>query len=80
MPTSVEGLLIVALVLAPGFVFTLVVTKTVERISAASEIRFILTILTMGVVIHGILFPWSSQILDRYLRGELLDDRLNLFG
>lgn len=79
MPTSVEGLLIVSVVLVPGFILTLIVTRTIAHIHS-SNLRFVLTIISMGIVIHGLLFPWTVRIADYYQSDRLLDHRWEIFG
>jgi hypothetical protein len=79
MPTSVDSLLIIALVLTPGFIFTLIVTRTVANL-IVSELRFLLTIVSMGIVIHGLLFPWTVRIASFYTRHALLDHRWQLYA
>jgi hypothetical protein len=52
MPTTVEALLILAIALTPRFLFTLVITRTIAHLET-SDLRFMLTIVGMGIVVHG---------------------------
>jgi hypothetical protein len=80
MPTSIEALLIVALVLAPGYVFTQVIRRVLAYIAEPTDARFFLTIITMGIIIHAIMSPWSSRIMDDYLARTLPQNRWEVFA
>lgn len=79
MPTSIEGLLIVALVLVPGFIFTLILMRTIAYIQT-SEVRFLLTIITLGIVTHALPFLWTVRIIEYHSQGALLDHSPEVFA
>ncbi len=66
MPTTLEALIIIALVIAPGFVlatFASWVTAFGER---TSDLRFLLPTITAGTIIHVLLSPWTVRLVDFY--------------
>lgn len=78
MPTTIEALVVIALVLSPGYVFTQLVRRMIAHVPETTDTRFVLTITTAGTAIHGLLFPWSTRILDYYLGSSLSDHRLEV--
>jgi hypothetical protein len=79
-PTTVEALVIVALVLSPGYLFTQVARRLIAHVPEATDLRFLLTIITYGTAIHALAFPfWTSTILRYYLSGQLLRHEREVF-
>lgn len=72
-PTTIQALVIVALVLSPGYIFVQVARRTIAHVPETSDLRFLLTIITYGTVIHALAFPFfgTNSILDYYLNGRL---------
>ena len=71
-PTTIEALVIIALVLSPGYIFTQVTRRLIAHIPESTDLRLLLTIITYGTVIQALAFPlWTNRILGFYL-----DDRL----
>ncbi len=79
LPTTIEALVIVALVLSPGYIFTQVARRVIAHIEEPTDVRFLLTIITAGTAIHGLMFPWTSQILDYYIANALPQHRWMVF-
>lgn len=80
LPTTIEALVIVALVLSPGYVFTQIARRVIPHIQEPSDFRFLLTIITTGTVLHGLAFPWTSRILDYYIDRTLYENRWEIFA
>lgn len=72
-PTTIQALVIVALVLSPGYIFVQVARRTIAHVPETSDLRFLLTIITYGTVIHALAFPFfgTNSIVDYYLDGQL---------
>lgn len=72
-PTTVQALVIVALVLSPGYIFVQVARRIIPHVLETSDLRFLLTIITYGTAIQAIAFPFlgTNSILDYYLDGQL---------
>lgn len=67
-PTTLEALVIVALVLSPGYVFTQIARRLIAHVPEPTDLRFLLTIITLGTFIQAIAFPfWTSSILRYHL-------------
>ena len=79
MPTTITALIIVALVLTPGYVFTQLIRRVIAHIPEATDGRFFLTIISFGTLIHGLLFVWSTRILTYYLERSLPTHRREVF-
>lgn len=52
LPTSIEALLIIALILSPGYLFTTTVRRSVAYAWETSELRLVLTTITAGTLIQ----------------------------
>lgn len=72
-PTTIQALVIVALVLSPGYIFVQVARRILAHVPETTDLRFLLTIITYGMVIQAIAFPFlgTNSILDYYLDGQL---------
>lgn len=79
MPTTLDSLLIVALVLTPGFIFTQLVRRTVAYVAESTDARFFLMIISSGMVIHSLIVWWTSRILDYLLSKTLPANRWEVF-
>ena len=78
MPTTLEALIIIALVIAPGFVlatFGSWVTAFGER---TSDLRFLLPTITSGTIVHVLLSPWTVRLVDFYEDGSLRAHRVEI--
>src|SRR4051812_21205462 len=81
VPSTVEALVVVALVLTPGYVFTRTITRVISQVEEPPDLRFLVTTITWGLLIHAVLLllPWwpddwmptSGQVLDFYLSKSL---------
>lgn len=79
-PSTVEALVIIALVLSPGYLFTQVARRLIAHVPETTDLRFLLTIVTWGTVIQAIAFPlWTINILTFYLDDELPQHVLQIF-
>lgn len=79
LPTTIEALVIVALVLSPGYIFTQVARRIIAHIEEPTDVRFLLTIIAAGTAIHALMFPWTSLILDYYISRTLPEHRWAIF-
>lgn len=71
-PSTIEALVIIALVLSPGYVFTQVARRLIAHVPETTDLRFLLTVVTWGTVIQAIAFPfWTIQLLDFYFDQDL---------
>lgn len=71
-PTTIEALVIIALVLSPGYIFTQVARRVIAHVPEATDLRLLLTIITYGTVIQALAFPlWTNRVLGYYLDGQL---------
>lgn len=80
MLVSVESLLVIVLVLTPGYVFSLALRKTVINLDT-SAIRFVVMTVATGALIHCITFFWSARLLRKYVENpaSLLDTAGEVF-
>lgn len=79
LPTSIEALLITALVISPGYLFTIVVRRSVAYAWETSELRLILTTITAGTLIQLLGSPLGTiTIVNHYLAGTLLQNLSDL--
>jgi hypothetical protein len=71
-PATIEALVIIALVLSPGYIFTQVTRRLIAHVPEAIDLRLLLTIITYGTVLQALAFPlWTGRILGYYLDGQL---------
>jgi hypothetical protein len=80
VPSTVEALVVAALVIAPGYVFTRTITRVISQVEEPPDLRFLMTTITWGLAIHALLLlsPWwpqqiprTDQVLDFYLDKSL---------
>ncbi|MDQ3692244.1 MAG: DUF6338 family protein [Chloroflexota bacterium] len=75
LPTSIEALLIIALVISPGYLFTIVVRRSVAYAWETSELRLVLTTITAGTLIQLLGSPLGTiTIVNHYVAGTLLQN------
>jgi hypothetical protein len=83
MPTTLEALVIVALVLAPGYVFSLFAGEVIAFARREqTDTSALLPTITCGTIVHAVLSPWTLRVLD-YYRSDTLsahDGELVLWG
>lgn len=79
MPTTLDALLIVALFLTPGFIFTQLVRRTVAYVAESTDTRFFLMIISASLAIHGLIARWSSRIFDFWTAKTLPANRVEVF-
>ena len=85
VPSTIQALIILALVLAPGYVFTRTIARVTSEVEEPPDLRFLVTVTIWGLVIHGLLLlvsdwlPWwprwipqSQEILNYYSTKLLL--------
>jgi hypothetical protein len=80
MPATTQALVIAILVLAPGYIFTQVARRVIAYIEEPTDGRFFLAIITMGTVIHSLMFPWSTRIYAYYRANTLIDNAREVYG
>lgn len=80
MPATTQALVIAILVLSPGYIFTQVARRVIAYIEEPTDGRFFLAIITMGTVIHALMFPWSVRIYRYYQPNTLFDHTKEIFG
>lgn len=79
MPATTQALVIAVLVLSPGYIFIQVARRVIAYIEEPTDGRFFLAIITMGTVIHALLFPWSTRIYGYYQANTLIDHTREVF-
>jgi hypothetical protein len=79
-PTTIEALIIIALVLSPGYIFTQVARRLIAHVPESTDVRLLLTVITWGTVILAVAFPfWTNTILGYYLDGRLRQHETEAF-
>lgn len=74
MPTSIEALTIVALVLTPGYICIWCARQMIRQVSKQSEVEFLISTVAVGVVVNLIVFPILGRcVLGYYRNGTVLD-------
>lgn len=79
LPTTIEALVIVALVLSPGYIFTQVARRVIAHVEEPTDVRFLFTVIAAGTAIHGLMFPLTSYVLDYYVARTLPQHRWAVF-
>jgi hypothetical protein len=77
VPASVESLVIVVLVLTPGYILD----KLSQRSRPAAEtsgLRLLLRLVAFGGIVHAALFSWTLSIIEYQHEGVLLDHRIQV--
>lgn len=77
MPSTVQALLIFALVLVPGFLFMAALRRSVSNLDR-SDLRLLLGTIPAGLLCHLCVFPWTARLLRVYLDNpkQLLEESL----
>lgn len=75
MPNSINAVLIIALVLAPGYITLWIVRQRIDQFTVWSDVEFLTATIAVGVVIQAIAFPWlgdavTSDYADRNISNE----------
>lgn len=79
LPTSIEALLIIALILSPGYLFTTVVRRSVAYAWETSELRLVLTTITAGTLIQLLGTPLGTiGLINHYFAGTLMQNLSDL--
>ena len=80
LPTTIETLIIIALVISPGYVFTQIARRSIAHIEEPTDLRFLLTIITAGVAIQALAFPlYTRFLLGYYVQGTILEHQTEAF-
>lgn len=79
MPTSVEAVIVLVLLVSPGVIFTQLARRSIAHIEESTDIRFLVTMITTGAALHVVAFPWSNRVLGFYLNGQLGSHRGELY-
>jgi Family of unknown function (DUF6338) len=67
MPSTLEALVIVALVLAPGYVLSLFAGEVIAFARKdQTDTAALLPTITCGTLVHAVLSPWTLRVLDYY--------------
>jgi hypothetical protein len=74
LPTTIEALIIILLVISPGYVFTQIARRSIAHIQEPTDLRFLLTVITAGFGIQAIVFPVFTRNLFTYYRADTLVD------
>ncbi len=82
MPTTIQALVIIALVISPGYVFAKLAGGVIAFAREPGDLRFLLPTITCGTVVHIVMSPWTFQIVDYYNSRVLTDHptKLVLWG
>lgn len=75
MPTTIEALIVVALVLSPGYVLATVASAVIAFERRSSDLRFLLPTVTCGTAVHIVMAPWTRTIVN-YYQSDRLDDHI----
>lgn len=66
MPSTIQALMIFALVLVPGFLFMIPFRRSVSNLEH-SDLRFLLATIPAGALTHVLVFLWTVRLLKIYL-------------
>ena len=79
MPSTIEALVIVALVLAPGYVLALIASAVIAFVQTdRSDLSALLPTITCGSFVHAVLSPWTLRVLGFYEDRTLADHSTEL--
>ncbi len=79
MPTSVEAVIILVFLVSPGVIFFQFARFSIANLKETTDVRLLVTMITAGVAIHVIAFPWSNRILNYYFDSQLFRHRWEIF-
>jgi hypothetical protein len=81
MPSTIEALVIVALVLAPGYVLAFVASAVIAFVrTERADLAALLPTITCGSFVHAVLSPWTLRVLGYYRDDALTDHSAELVG
>ena len=79
MPSTIEALVIVALVLAPGYVLAFIASAVIAFVRTdRTDLAALLPTITCGSFVHAVLSPWTLRVLDFYRDDALADHSAEL--
>lgn len=74
MPTSIEALTIVALVLTPGYICLWSARQAIRQFAKQSDAEFVISTVAVGVVVNAVVYPILGRVVLRHYRnGDLVD-------
>lgn len=80
LPTTIDALIIIALVVSPGYVFTQIARRSIAHIQEPTDLRFLLTIITAGLGIQLLFFPlYTRFFIPFYTSGTLMQHQFGIF-
>lgn len=72
VPTTIEAVVILIVILLPGYICSVVLGKSVAHISESIDLRYVLRVLAIGTALHAVLFPvGASRLVQQYSNGAL---------
>lgn len=72
LPTTLEAVVIIALVFVPGFIFVQLIRRAIAHFPDSVDARHFVAILAAGMFLHVLIYPVSTRwIVDWYLSGSL---------
>ena len=73
MPTTIQALVIIALVISPGYVFVQVAGDVLPFPKEPGDLRFLLPAVTTGAFVHLVMSFWTIRIVDYYRAGTFVE-------
>lgn len=70
MPTSIAGVVLLAIFVVPGFIFQAVLNRNILS-KPTSEFRMVIQALVWSLIIHTASFPWSADAYRSWQTGHL---------
>src|SRR5680860_484525 len=80
MPTTIEALIVIALVISPGYICARFMRDVIFLSRDPGDIRFLLPAITCGTLVHILMSWWSVGILCYYRAGEIEDHIREFIG
>ena len=77
LPTTYEAVVILALLLLPGYIFGQVAGRAIAHSSDAIDVRYIFRIFATGIALHACLFPYWTVDLVRLYNADLLSTAID---
>lgn len=71
MPSSMDALLIIILVVTPGYILARSTREVIAFDKKSSDIFLLLPTIASGTTIQLLLYPWSNRVYDFYKDGTL---------
>ncbi len=66
MPTTIEALIVIALVVSPGYIFARFARDVIALSRDSGDFRFLLPAITCGTLIHILMSFWTVRIVGYY--------------